>query len=197
MTASIHWRENRIVQDRIKKSIAYTIVIIMAVAYIFPLYWLIVTALKTDVEIFQQPPPIFPPNPQWQNFGESTTYIPFLALYVEYDCHLRLDGAGHRAVLHLSSLMASRAFAGPGAISSSSFILSNHHAAIAGDADSAVSDISRSGLGGHILAAGRAAFLRQRALRILLRQFLLTIPLELSDAAKIDGASELGICGTS
>ena len=35
------------------------------------------TALKTDLEIFAQPPPIFPPNPQWQNFEASTTYIPF------------------------------------------------------------------------------------------------------------------------
>ena len=78
MTARIHWRENRIVQDRIKRSIAYTIVIIMAVAYIFPLYWLVVTALKTDVEIFPAAAAHLPAQIRSGiTFGESTTYIPF------------------------------------------------------------------------------------------------------------------------
>src|SRR6266852_100175 len=71
------WRQNRLVQDRIKKAIAYIICTFMAIIYVFPLYWLIATALKSDKEIFLQPPTLFPAVPQWQNFGAATTYIPF------------------------------------------------------------------------------------------------------------------------
>src|SRR5882672_2239983 len=71
------WRQNRLVQDRIKKTIAYIICTLMALIYVFPLYWLVSTALKTDKEVFQMPPTFFPPVPQWQNFAAATTYIPF------------------------------------------------------------------------------------------------------------------------
>jgi multiple sugar transport system permease protein len=71
------WRQNRIVQDRIKKTLAYIICTFMAIIYVFPLYWLIVTALKSDTEIFQSPPSFLPAIPQWQNFITATTYIPF------------------------------------------------------------------------------------------------------------------------
>ena len=40
------WRQNRLVQERIKKAIAYIICTFMAIIYVFPLYWLIATALK-------------------------------------------------------------------------------------------------------------------------------------------------------
>src|SRR5258708_12388587 len=71
------WRQNRLVQDRIKRTLAYIICTFMAILYVFPLYWLIVTALKTDTEVYQSPPTFLPANPQWQNFITAPTYIPF------------------------------------------------------------------------------------------------------------------------
>src|SRR5436190_10039961 len=71
------WRQNRLVQERIKKAVAYIICTFMAIIYVFPLYWLVATALKSDKEIFLQPPTFLPAVPQWQNFGAATTYIPF------------------------------------------------------------------------------------------------------------------------
>jgi len=192
MTANIHWRESRIVQDRIKRAIAYTIVIIMAVAYIFPLYWLIVTALKTDAEIFQQPPPIFPPNPQWQNFGASTTYIPFWrymwntivisgltvlgtvlsCTFIAYGfARIRWPGRNIIFLIYLSTIML------PSQVTLIPLYL-----------------IFRDlGWVGTFLPLVVPHFFGNALYVFLLRQFLLTIPLELSDAAKIDGASELGI----
>ncbi len=192
MTAAIHWRHNRLVQDRIKRSIAYTIVFIMAVAYIFPLYWLIVTALKTDVEIFQQPPPIFPPNPQWQNFGASTTYIPFwrymwntIAIsgltvlgtvlsctFIAYGfARIQWPGRNIIFLIYLSTIML------PSQVTLIPLYL-----------------IFRDlGWVGTFLPLVVPHFFGSALYVFLLRQFLLTIPQELSDAARIDGASELGI----
>ncbi len=192
MSAAIHWRQNRLVQDRIKRTIAYTIVIIMAVAYIFPLYWLIVTALKTDVEIFQQPPPIFPPNPQWQNFGASTTYIPFwrymwntIAIsgltvlgtvlsctFIAYGfARIQWPGRNIIFLIYLSTIM----------LQSQVTLIPLYL-------------IFRDlGWVGTFLPLVVPHFFGSALYVCLLRQFLLTIPQELSDAARIDGANELGI----
>ena len=192
MTTAIRWQENRIIQDRIKRTIAYTIVIIMAVAYIFPLYWLLVTALKTDVEIFAQPPPIIPPNPQWQNFADSTTYIPFwrymwntIAIsgltvlgtvlsctFVAYG-FARMQWPGRNIVflIYLSTIML------PSQVTLIPLYL-------------IFRDLRWVGT---FLPLVVPHFFGSALYVFLLRQFLLTIPQELSDAARIDGASELGI----
>lgn len=192
MTTAIRWQENRLIQDRIKRTIAYTIVGIMAIAYIFPLYWLLVTALKTDVEIFAQPPPIIPPNPQWQNFAVSTTYIPFwrymwntIAIsgltvlgtvlsctFIAYGfARLQWPGRNIIFLIYLSTIML------PSQVTLIPLYL-----------------IFRDlGWVGTFLPLVVPHFFGSALYVFLLRQFLLTIPLELSDAAKIDGASELGI----
>lgn len=192
MAAATGWRENRLVQDRIKRMIAYTIVMIMAVAYIFPLYWLVVTALKTDIEIFQQPPPIFPPDPQWQNFGASTTYIPFwrymwntIAIsgltvlgtvlsctFIAYGfARIQWPGRNIFFLIYLSTIML------PSQVTLIPLYL-----------------IFRDlGWVGTFLPLVVPHFFGSALYVFLLRQFLLTIPQELSDAARIDGASEPGI----
>ncbi len=191
-TTAIPWQENRIIQDRIKRTIAYTIVIIMAVAYIFPLYWLLVTALKTDVEIFAQPPPIIPPNPQWHNFADSTTYIPFwrymwntiaisglTVLGTVLSCTFiaygfaRIQWPGRNIVflIYLSTIML------PSQVTLIPLYL-------------IFKDL---GWVGTFLPLVVPHFFGSALYVFLLRQFLLTIPQELSDAARIDGASELSI----
>lgn len=40
----------------------------LAALYLFPLYWMYVTSLKTGSEIFATPPGMYPASPQWSNF---------------------------------------------------------------------------------------------------------------------------------
>lgn len=44
---------------------------------IFPFFWMFSTALKSEAEIYQQPPSIFPPNPLWENFKIAWNMAPF------------------------------------------------------------------------------------------------------------------------
>jgi multiple sugar transport system permease protein len=44
------------------------IAIIMAAIYLFPLYWMYVTALKTGSEMFATPPSFWPSTAQWSTF---------------------------------------------------------------------------------------------------------------------------------
>src|SRR5690348_17538701 len=47
------------------------VALVGAVAMIFPVYWLIVTALKPASEVFTNPPILFPSQLQWHNFPDT------------------------------------------------------------------------------------------------------------------------------
>ncbi|WEZ82446.1 carbohydrate ABC transporter permease [Rhizobium sp. 32-5/1] len=44
--------------------------IFLAAIYLFPLYWMYITALKTGSAMFATPPQFWPSDPQWQIYGE-------------------------------------------------------------------------------------------------------------------------------
>ncbi|MGR9173940.1 carbohydrate ABC transporter permease [Hyphomicrobiales bacterium] len=45
------------------------IAIIMAAVYLFPLYWMYITALKSGSEMFATPPSFWPASPQWGTYA--------------------------------------------------------------------------------------------------------------------------------
>ncbi len=45
-----------------------TIAIVLAAIYLFPLYWMYVTALKTGSAMFATPPSFWPSDPQWSTY---------------------------------------------------------------------------------------------------------------------------------
>lgn len=44
--------------------------LLLAAFYLFPLYWMYVTSLKTGSEMFATPPTLLPNVPQWQTYAE-------------------------------------------------------------------------------------------------------------------------------
>jgi multiple sugar transport system permease protein len=192
VTEPVVWRRRRTNRDWTAKTIAYVICTLVGIAYIFPLYWMITTALKTDVEIFQIPPALIPADPQWPNFQASTTYIPFW-LYMRntfviagttivgtvVSCSLvaygfarvRWPGRNLVFVIYLSTIML------PAQVTMIPLYIV----------------FRKLGWVGTFLPLVVPAFFANALYVFLLRQFLMTIPNELSDAARIDGATELGI----
>jgi multiple sugar transport system permease protein len=63
--------------DVIKRLSARAILIIMAAAFVLPLYWMVVTALKTSQELTAFPPTLFPSSLRWGNFIDTVNFIPF------------------------------------------------------------------------------------------------------------------------
>jgi multiple sugar transport system permease protein len=45
------------------------IAIVMAAIYLFPLYWMYITALKSGSEMFANPPSFWPSSPQWGTYA--------------------------------------------------------------------------------------------------------------------------------
>jgi len=49
----------------------------LAVFAIFPFVWMLSSSLKTPAELVLFPPPLLPYAPQWQNYAEMFTVVPF------------------------------------------------------------------------------------------------------------------------
>lgn len=56
--------------DTLRERIMLGIAIVLAAIYLFPLYWMYVTALKSGSAMFANPPDFWPRDPQWQIYGE-------------------------------------------------------------------------------------------------------------------------------
>jgi multiple sugar transport system permease protein len=189
---TIDWRQNRIVIERIKTTVAYIVCTLMALGFVFPLYWLVVTALKTDVEIFLVPPSILPMNPQWQNFYQATIYIDFWRYMFNTFTIAALSIIG----TVLSCTVIAYGFARirwPGR--NIIFLIYLSTIMLPAQVTLIPLYITYRSLGwvGTILPLVVPAFFGNPFYVFLLRQFLMTIPHELTDAARIDGASEVGI----
>lgn len=69
-------------KDTIKAIILHFVLIIASFGFMFPFLWMLFTALKTPNELLQGFKQFFPSDPQWGNFVEAVTRIPFF-LYLK------------------------------------------------------------------------------------------------------------------
>lgn len=188
----LSWHADRHRREQVVRTGAFIICALVGFTYLFPFYWMLVTALKTDQQIFQWPPLLWPTTPQWQNFIQATRYIPFW-LYMKntlvicllsiigtlISCTLiaygfaRIRWPGREVVfiIYLSTLML------PGQVTMIPLYVI----------------FQKLGWVGTILPLVVPSFFGNTFFVFLLRQFFKTIPTELTDAARIDGANELGI----
>ena len=51
--------------------------IIVSAMFILPIVWMVASSLKTNSAIFVFPPSLFPLHPQFSNYSKATSYIPF------------------------------------------------------------------------------------------------------------------------
>jgi len=56
--------------DTLRERVMLSVAVVLAAIYLFPLYWMYVTALKSGSAMFANPPDFWPRDPQWQIYGE-------------------------------------------------------------------------------------------------------------------------------
>ncbi len=166
--------------------------IALSVVSLLPFAWMVATSLKTDSQVHAYPPVWLPSPLLWANYPKAIHYIPFLhymanTLFVCFftvlgtlvSCSLvaysfakiRWPGRDALFVLVLATLML------PGQVTMIPVFVIFRWLGWIGSYKPLIVP--------HFF--GSAFFI------FLLRQFFLTIPQELSDAAKVDGAGELSI----
>lgn len=80
-SAAPTWRQNRYVQQRIAHALLHIILIIGSIAALTPLIWVLSTSLKVEGTEFVFPPQWIPTTFEWQNYVTAMTSVPF-GLYV-------------------------------------------------------------------------------------------------------------------
>ncbi|MBV9391480.1 MAG: hypothetical protein JOY96_06260, partial [Verrucomicrobia bacterium] len=65
-------------QEFLRTMGARLFLVAVSLFYISPIYWMGVTALKSDQELSRFPPLLIPANPVWENFRQATNTFPFL-----------------------------------------------------------------------------------------------------------------------
>lgn len=70
----------RVWRKRISSVTSHLVLLVFAIAFMLPFYWMIVTSLKTNQQVFTNPIQWLPNPPQWENYYKAITYpnFPFL-----------------------------------------------------------------------------------------------------------------------
>ncbi|HVK06509.1 MAG TPA: carbohydrate ABC transporter permease [Armatimonadaceae bacterium] len=172
-----------------KTALSHLVLVVLGVSFALPFYWLMTTALKTDEQIFRVPPVWIPRPAVWENFPRALTHIPF-ALYTWNTlkiCVLSVVGTTLSCALVAYSL-AKVPWRGRNWIFYSllaTMILPGQVTMIP-----TFTIFKSLGWIGTTLPLWVPSFFGSAFNIFLLRQFFLTIPAELSDAARIDGCSD-------
>ena len=169
----------------------------MSLFYISPMYWMLVTALKSDRELANFPPTLWPHEIVWQNFDQATRTFPFLS-YLE-------NTIFYAALTVLGSVLSNFVIAyGFSRIkwTGRDLLFYPVIASIFIFIQFPVNPITmvpmfsffaRLGLVNSFLPLILPTFFGNPFFIFLLRQFMLQIPADLSEAARIDGANEFQI----
>jgi ABC-type glycerol-3-phosphate transport system permease component len=58
--------------------VAFLTILFFAILYVAPVYWMVITSLKTTPEVFQIPPAWWPEELQWHNYPDALAVFPFV-----------------------------------------------------------------------------------------------------------------------
>ncbi len=170
----------------------HIVLLLLSAVFITPLLWMLSTALKTNRQIFVFPPEIIPNPVIWENFVDIFFYAPF---------HIYFQNTVFIVVLNVigatfSSAMVAYGFArlrAPGREILFILVLSTMMLPYMVWMIPLYVVFVRLGWINTFYPLIVPAFFGNPLFIFLLRQFLLGIPTELEDAAKIDGCSYIGI----
>ncbi len=171
----------------------YTVLTLLTVTYILPFFWMVSSALKNDSQVYVVPPIWIPSPAYWENFVNAWASQPF-NLYVWNTVWLYAIPATVGIVL--SSAIVAYGFSRikwPGRETLFYLCLATMMVPFQVQMVPLFMIFKQFGWIDSFLPLIVPAFFGSPFYIFMLRQFFMTIPAELSDAARIDGANELDI----
>lgn len=186
------WLTSKRIKQMLRSVLIHTALLPAAFIFLLPFLWMLSTSLKPDEQLYAYPP-IWIPNPlNWSNYPNTVTYIPFFQYLwntlviavlstlgalisgsmVAYSlARIPWPGRNLLFIATVATLML------PFQVTLIPLFLVFRQLGWVGD--------FRPLIVPHFFGSALYIF--------LLRQFFMTIPMELSEAARMDGASELRI----
>lgn len=175
-----------------KSILPHTALMFFSVIFLFPFVWLVLTSLKSPSEIFELPPKLLPEAFQWSNYKHAVETIPFFRYMLNTLIICSINIAGQLLSAPLVAYSISKIpWAGRNIIFG--IVLSTMILPAQVQLIPQYIIFAKLGWVNTILPLTIGAFFGAPFFIFLLRQFLLGVPNELLEAAKIDGASEFRI----
>jgi multiple sugar transport system permease protein len=172
--------------------IVYSLLTLFSLYFLFPFIWVILTSLKTEAEVFAFPPKIIPAVPQFQNFIEAWTSQPFGVYFKNSVIVTVMTTIGQVISCSLIAYGFARFHF---KYKNLLFILLLSTMMIPWDVTMIplYMQFNMFGWINTLKPLIVPAFFGSAYFIFLLRQFLMNIPKDLEDAARIDGANEFQI----
>ena len=174
----------------------YLLLIIFAVAMVFPVVFLIGSALKPLNELFRFPPPIWPQNPTLDNFADlfvtmGQSFVPFSRYLVNTVFITAVGTFGHLVIASMAAFVLAK-YEFPGgkaffAVGTTCLMFSGY---VTGIPNYLI--MSKLGMVDTYWALILPAFAAPIGL-FLMKQFMEGLPTALIEAATIDGASRFRV----
>ena len=175
------------VSRSLNRTVIYLILVGGALTMVIPFVWMISTSLKTNMEVFTFPPTFIPEVPQWQNFADIFEVVPYGRWFINSIFIALAQTILYLFVASLAAFVFARLhFPGRDTI----FLLYLATLMMPGEVTLIPKFILMKEL--HLIDSYAAVILPGvfNAYGVfLLRQFFLTLPESLEEAAILDGAS--------
>lgn len=174
------------------KFVGRLVLFIISIIYLVPIFWMFTTSIKDMSQVMAYPPVWWPNPPKWQNYIKAVNYIPF----GQYTLNTIVIAVGNILGVLVSAPLVAYSISKirwKGRDVLFLIILSTILIPFPVTMIPVFIVFSRLGWINTFRPLIIPAFFGGAFNIFLLRQFFMTIPEELSDAARIDGASEFGI----
>ncbi len=172
--------------------LSHLVLLVLGLAFFLPFYWLVSTSVKPNSELFILPPKWIPSRFVWQNYPKAWNYLPF-GTYFKNTLYLC---AFNVIATVLSCTLTAYGFSRirwPGRDALFLFLIATMMIPYQVTLIPTFLIFKWIGWVGSFKPLTWPALTGSAFYIFLLRQFYMTIPTELSEAAKMDGASELRI----
>jgi len=170
----------------------YVVVLLLSGIFIAPFVWMVSTSLKTDPQVYTIPPTLIPNPRRWLNYPEAMTYEPFgkyLINTLKYGVFASIGAVFSSATCAYGFSRIRWRLRDPLFF----VVLMTMMLPFQVRMIPLYLIFNKLGWLGTYLPLIVPSFLGSAYYIFMLRQFFMTIPMDLSDAARIDGAGELGI----
>jgi len=179
-------------RKRLRTVTSYALAVGGAVLFLLPLFWMVSSSLKPEYQVLQYPPRWLPDPIRWANYAEALTYVPFGRYTLNTLFIASMTIFGHL----LSCTVVAYAFArlrAPGKEFLFLVLLATLMLPYPVTMIPIYIGFKTVGWVNSFLPLIVPAFFGSAFYIFLMRQFFLTLPLELEDAARVDGANTLQI----
>jgi len=185
-------RRDRLMRRLNQQVVPRLILIGMCAIFILPFYWMLALGLKSNTELTIYPPTLYPNAPQWANFKESTEVFPFWSFAWNTLVITALTIVGAVISNPIIAYGFSR-IEWPGRDKIFLVVLATVFMPFPVIIVALFDIFTKLGWINTFLPLVVPMFFGQAFWIFLMRQFMLQIPRDLSDAARIDGANEFQI----